>query len=80
MPVHFVETRCAPEVAIGRLDRRAADGSDASDAGPSLHRSSLAAFERLTEWPAGSHRVIGTDAERWKEELRHIAADLQRIV
>ena len=80
VPVHFVETRCAPEIAIGRLGRRAAGGRDASDAGPSLHRSSLAAFERLTEWPAGSHRVIGTDAERWKEELRHIAADLQRIV
>jgi aminoglycoside phosphotransferase family enzyme/predicted kinase len=78
VPAHFIETRCSPEIAIERLGRRAADGLDASDAGPALYRPSAMAFQRPTEWPEGSHRVVETDTDCWAEELRRIAADLQR--
>jgi hypothetical protein len=72
----FVETRCSRSVALERLARRRAAASDASDAGPEFHARSVARFEPLREWPAADLRVVGTDREDWKRELRVLAAEL----
>ena len=59
--VAFVEVRCAPDVARERLARRAAAGTDPSDAGPELYAASAREFESPTEWPEQSRAVIDTD-------------------
>jgi aminoglycoside phosphotransferase family enzyme/predicted kinase len=73
----FIETRCAPDIVLARLARRAAADADASDAGPERYRASVAAFEKLDEWPADRCAVLHTDREGWREALRAIAADLR---
>lgn len=62
-PVFFVEAHCAPEVAMARLERRAAEGKDPSDAGPELHRVSAAGFAPLTDWPDGQRAAIETEGD-----------------
>ncbi|MDH3519539.1 MAG: AAA family ATPase [Myxococcales bacterium] len=69
----FVETRCAPEVAIARLERRAREGADASDAGPALYRASAAAFDPVVEWTPDAHCTLATDAGDWRTKLQGIA-------
>ncbi len=72
----FLETRCAAPIARERLARREAAGNDASDAGPEFHAHSAARFEPPQEWPAVAQRVVHTDRDGWKRELRAIAAEL----
>ena len=73
VPAFFVEVRCAPDVARDRLARRAADGGDASDAGPGLHEPSRAGFEAPAEWPAVARARIHTDSPDWRSEVKRIA-------
>ena len=75
--VFFVETGCSADVALRRLARRAAAEEDPSDAGPDRYRASVAAFERLDDWPADLRSLVRTDREGWREALRAIAADLR---
>jgi uncharacterized protein len=77
VPVRFVESQCAPDVARARLARRAAAGSDASDAGPALHAPSLAGFEPLTEWPAAERWAIATDTDIWHAQVERIGDALR---
>ena len=65
----FVEVRCAPEVAIARLERRQAADADPSDAGPERHRPSLEEFQPLAGWPEAEHVVVRTDDASWREQL-----------
>jgi hypothetical protein len=79
-PAHFIETRCAAEVAQDRLARRKERDSDPSDAGPELHARSAARFEAPTDWPAEDLRVVQTDRDDWRSALRTIAAEQTRWV
>ena len=71
----FIETRCAASVALERLARREAAGTDASDAGPAFHARSVARFEPPQEWPAAALHVVHTDRADWRLDLRTRAAD-----
>jgi hypothetical protein len=70
----LVEVCCAPSVARERLARRAAAGSDPSDAGPEHHAASAREFEGLEEWPEGSRARIYTDRDDWRATLPRLAA------
>jgi aminoglycoside phosphotransferase family enzyme/predicted kinase len=74
----FVETRCAPEVALARLARRERSGADASDAGPALYPHSRAGFESYDAETEGPQLVVETDRPSWREELERAAARLAR--
>ncbi|HEX5066692.1 MAG TPA: AAA family ATPase, partial [Myxococcota bacterium] len=74
----FVETRCAPREAEARLDARAREGRDASDAGPELVAASHASFEPATEWPAARRRALATDTPDWRAAVPPLAAEIQR--
>ena len=76
IPALFIETRCAASVARERLARREAAGRDASDAGPAFYDRSVERFEPPREWPAAQLRVVHTDRDDWRRELRAIAAGL----
>ena len=74
--VHFVEVRCAPQVALRRLRERAARDEDPSDAGPDLYAASVAAFDPMSEWPASERSVVETDGADWEAELQRIGSRL----
>jgi uncharacterized protein len=65
----LVEVRCAPREARLRLSRRAATGTDPSDAGPERHAASAAGFESTEEWPSARRVRIHTDRADWREAL-----------
>jgi aminoglycoside phosphotransferase family enzyme/predicted kinase len=65
----FVETRCAEAVALERLARRAAEGRDASDAGPDFYAESRDRFEPITADEGLLHRLVATDDPEWREHL-----------
>jgi aminoglycoside phosphotransferase family enzyme/predicted kinase len=70
--VYLLEARCAAEIALDRLARRQAIGSDPSDAGPDFYETSVARFE-----PARGEMhldVVRTDRDGWQESLGVIAA------
>jgi len=74
-----VETRCAREVALARLERRQAAGRDASDAGPARHDTSAAAFEPFADSfsegdGAVETRVVDTDRDGWREHVQALGA------
>ena len=52
-----------------RVSRRAAQGMDASDAGPELLSWSTEHFEPCDEWPHTRHLVVHTDDPSWKRDL-----------
>lgn len=60
LEANLLEVRCQPEIAIARLRRRSALGTDPSDAGPDFLSISEARFEPPDEWPDSDHRVIWT--------------------
>ena len=73
--VRFVETRCPPAVARERLARRAAAGTDPSDAGPELHARSLARFEPIAPEEGIPADVLDTADPAWRDELaRRVSA------
>jgi aminoglycoside phosphotransferase family enzyme/predicted kinase len=74
----FIETCCAPAVALQRLARREAIGRDASDAGPALYATSLARFEAFDEDAEGERHRVVTDRPRWERDLAGLAARLRR--
>jgi len=69
IPVRLVETRCPTEIARGRLERRAAAGTDASDAGPELHARSVAAFEAVLPEEGIPAEVLDTADPGWRDAL-----------
>jgi aminoglycoside phosphotransferase family enzyme/predicted kinase len=75
MPALLVEARCAPKVVLARLERRAREGRDASDAGPELYERSAAGFEPLDAWPAERRCAVDTDGPEWR---RIASAELRR--
>ena len=73
--MRFVETRCPAEVARERLERRAAAGSDASDAGPELYARSVAAFEAVLPEEGIPVDVLDTAEPAWRDALaRRVSA------
>jgi uncharacterized protein len=72
-PAFLVEVRCAEEVARERLARRAAAGTDPSDAGPETYALSARDFEPPDEWPAARRATIETDRDDWPEALAPFA-------
>lgn len=76
VPAFFIETRCAPAVARERLARREAAGKDVSDAGPAFYARSVERFEPPQEWPAQQRRIVETDRDDWRRELRALWAEL----
>ena len=79
VPAFCVETRCAADVALERLARRAAARTDPSDAGPSFHRTSVEAFEDLDEWPPDALFTVRTDAPDWRARVRRLAGRIARV-
>jgi aminoglycoside phosphotransferase family enzyme/predicted kinase len=65
----FVEVRCAREVALARLARRARAGGDASDAGPAYLAESERLFEPFDPAAEGERHVVDTGAEGWGDAL-----------
>jgi hypothetical protein len=72
--VTFVEARCAADLARERLARRAAAGTDPSDAGPEHQAASARDFESTVEWPEHRRAVIHTDEQNWRSSLPALAA------
>lgn len=70
LPLLLLEVRAEPASVRGRLARRAAAGTDASDAGPELYDASVAGFDAVEPWPEAGHRIVHTDAPDWRAEVR----------
>jgi hypothetical protein len=70
LPLVLLEVRAEAVSVRGRLTRRAAEGTDPSDAGPDLYDASVAGFEALEPWPEARHRIVRTDAPDWRAEVR----------
>ena len=73
VPAWFVEARCAADVARERLARRAAAGTDPSDAGPEHYSRSARKFESPSEWPDASRAIVHTDQDDWRASLPALA-------
>jgi len=74
----LVEAGCEPEIARERLARRAAQGSDPSDAGPALLDASLATYEAPDEWPDAQRLRIDTgDADALARDLLRAATRIE---
>jgi aminoglycoside phosphotransferase family enzyme/predicted kinase len=73
-PLRFLETRCAAPIAHERLARRAAAGTDPSDAGPELYARSVAAFEPVSAEEGLAHEPLDTGDPAWPAELDRCAA------
>ena len=71
-----VEARCASEVVLERLARRAAAASDPSDAGPDFYETSRARYEALADDESGEMHHVATDRPDWPDVVRRIAAGL----
>jgi hypothetical protein len=76
VPARLLAARCAPGVALERLARRAAEGRDASDAGPELLAASVRSFEPLADWPEAERAELHTDRAGWRDALAGVAAGL----
>jgi aminoglycoside phosphotransferase family enzyme/predicted kinase len=74
VPARFLETRCAARIALERLARRAAVGTDPSDAGPGLHARSAAAFEPVRADEGLAVEALDTGDPAWPAELARLAA------
>jgi predicted kinase len=74
----LVEVGCAPEVALERLARRRAAGTDPSDAGPETFAPSVRAFEAPQEWPGSRRLRIATDAPDWSDALARLGERIGR--
>jgi aminoglycoside phosphotransferase family enzyme/predicted kinase len=69
----LVEVSCAPQVALERLARRRAAGTDPSDAGPETYAPSVRGFEPPDEWPEARRLRIATDAPDWGDGVHNVA-------
>lgn len=70
LPLVVLEVRAEASSVRGRLARRAAEGTDPSDAGPDLYDASVAGFEAVEPWPEARHRIVHTDAPDWRAQVR----------
>ena len=62
----LIESACPEPIARSRLEARAREGRDPSDAGPELYASSAAGFEPTGEFPAESRALVRTDDVHWR--------------
>jgi uncharacterized protein len=76
--VAIVEVVCDPATARARLARRAASGTDASDAGPDYYERSVAEFEPIAHRAGVPVHRIATDAPRWRRGLAAWVRTLDR--
>lgn len=60
LSTRLIEVRCKHDVALDRLQSRAAQGTDPSDAGPSFLSTSEDRFEPPDEWPESDHTIVWT--------------------
>lgn len=69
----LVEVVAPRDDVIARLASRAAEGNDASEAGPGLYDAIRAEFEAPDEWPADRRARIDTSLPDWREQLESAA-------
>jgi aminoglycoside phosphotransferase family enzyme/predicted kinase len=69
LTVRLLEVRCDTDNARKRLQKRAREGTDPSDAGPDFLPISEARFESPLEWPAIDRQVVHTNREGWEERI-----------
>jgi predicted kinase len=77
--VEFVEVCCRADVARERLARRAAAGTDPSDAGPELHAASAREFESLDDWPGHRRARIHSDRVDWPASVSALAERIRSL-
>jgi aminoglycoside phosphotransferase family enzyme/predicted kinase len=65
----LIETRCAENVVLRRLERRSREGRDPSDAGPERLEASRSAYQPPQEWPEARRIVVDTDVDAWPAAL-----------
>ena len=76
--VAIVEVVCHAATARARLARRAARGTDASDAGPDDYERSVGEFEAIAHRAGVPVHRIATDAPRWRRGLAAWVRTLDR--
>jgi predicted kinase len=72
----LVETRAEAARVLERLRRRAAQGSDPSDAGPEFYAESASHHEPPDEWPEAERFCVETDRDNLGVQLDAIARRL----
>jgi len=65
----LVEIVAPRDEVIARLASRAAEGNDASEAGPGLFDAIRAEFEKPDEWPTDRRARIDTSLPNWSEQV-----------
>jgi aminoglycoside phosphotransferase family enzyme/predicted kinase len=73
----IVETRCQRDTALLRLARRAAAGSDASDAGPEQLAGSESRYEPPRAQAGVELYTVATDEPGWRERVRRLARTIR---
>jgi hypothetical protein len=79
LPVLIVETRSSRVRTIQRLEERARDAKDPSDAGPEFHAASAARFAPIEKPAAGDHIVVDTEWPSWRRDLQARVRDWRRV-
>ena len=79
LPVLIVETRSSRGRTIQRLEDRARDANDPSDAGPEFHAASVARFVPVEKPAEGDHIVVDTESPSWKRDLQARVRDWRRV-
>lgn len=79
-PVALIEARCERATALARLARRAAAGTDPSDAGPELLAWSEAHYEAPRPPPGVASFAVETSRRDWRSRVRAIARHLPAAV
>jgi len=69
----LVESSCPEPIVRARLEARAREGRDPSDAGPELYASSAAGFEPPDEFPEAARALVRTDDPHWRAAVADIA-------
>jgi aminoglycoside phosphotransferase family enzyme/predicted kinase len=69
----LVESSCPEPIARARLEARAREGRDPSDAGPELYASSAAGFQPPDEFPVDARALVRTDDPHWRAAVADVA-------
>ncbi|MEX2208382.1 MAG: AAA family ATPase [Myxococcota bacterium] len=69
----LVESSCPEPIVRARLEARAREGRDPSDAGPELYASSAAGYEPPDEFPADARARVHTDDPHWRATVADVA-------
>jgi hypothetical protein len=71
-PPLLLEVECAPECALRRLEARAREGADPSDAGPELYARFARTYQPPREWPVDRRFRLATDGD-WADAFVEVA-------